>query len=661
MKNSLKDKSSDEIAKILGDAWLNIKVDESTLWNPLANIPSFCQDRPQEYFAWLLMQPEYIAFVCSELLNVKLLPFQCVVLQEMWRRKFPMLIATRGGSKSFLLGIYTILRALLLPGRQIIIAGSGFRQSKLIYDYVAQIWNNAPLLRDAVGQGNGPKGGVDAVYFHLNDSKATFIPVGTGETIRGYRSNDTITDEFKSHNQEIFENVIAGFGSVSSSPQEKVIEESKKFYSNIFDIEYIEPRDKHISNQIVISGTAYYHFNHFAKYWEKWKSIVHSKGNKQKLEEIFAGNIPEDFDWKDYSVIRLPYDKLPRGFMDAGNIARSKATLNSGLFNMEFGACFSKDSDGFFKASLLENATATQENQIVKGSGIVTFNPRLEGDPNLKYYMGVDTASQVDNFAITVVEIHNDHRRIVYCWTTNSKDFKEKRLDNQTQETDFFRFCVKKIRQLMGRFSIEKIAIDSQGGGRVIYEGLHDTTSLLPGEQLIWECIDPNSKKECDAEQGLHIVELVQFAKQDYMSNSNHGMKKDFEDKNLLFPDCSPALLAIYSALNHPYFIEMEDLINDIDELKNETTKIMVTTTANGRERFDTPEVKISGSEKGRDKKDRYSALLMANMSARTDYGINTNYSMRTIESISRQSTSRKDVDFVGPAWLTNGLNNLYD
>lgn len=660
---NLKDKSPEEIAKILGDAWLNIVVDENTLFNPLAEIPEECRDKPQLYFTWLMSQPEYISFICSELLKVQLLPFQCVILQELWKRKFPMLIMTRGGSKSFLLAVYTILRALLLPGRKIVVAGAGFRQSKIIYEYVAQIWNNAPLLRDAVGTNgnNGPKGGVDAVYFHINESKATFIPVGTGETIRGLRSNDTITDEFKSHNQEIFENVISGFGAVSSAPHEKVIAESAKKLSIDYGLEFLEPSDKHISNQIVISGTAYYHFNHFAKYHDKWRKIILSQGDPEKLKEVFPDGPPEDMDWRDYSVIRIPYNKLPPGFMDSGNIARSKATLNSSLFNMEFAAVFSKDSDGFFKATLLESATAKHNRKIVKPSGEIAFYPRIEGDPNLVYYMGIDTASQIDNFAITIVEVHPDHRRIVYCWTTNAKEFKEKRIGGETSETDFFKYCCKKIRYLMTRFNIQKISIDSQGGGRVIYEGLHDKGSLEPGEQMLWEIIE-DTKKDCDAEEGLHIIELVNFAKQDYMSNSNHGMKKDFEDKNLLFPDCNPALLAIYASnINDPYFIEMDDCLADLDELKNEVTKIVVTTTANGRERFDTPETKISGSEKGRDRKDRYSALLMANMAARTDYAINNNYSMRSIESISQQSMNRTDVDFIGPAWLTSKLNGLYD
>lgn len=55
----------------------------------------------------------------------------------------------------------------------------------------------------------------------------------------------------------------------------------------------------------------------------------------------------------------------------------------------------------------------------------------------------------------------------------------------------------------------------------------------------------------------------------------------------------------------------------EIEELKDELTTIEHTQTTNGRDRWDTPEVKISGTKKGRMRKDRYSALIIANLVAR--------------------------------------------
>jgi hypothetical protein len=69
------------------------------------------------------------------------------------------------------------------------------------------------------------------------------------------------------------------------------------------------------------------------------------------LQEVFGGPVPDDFDWTEYSVIRMPVDKLPDGFMDSGQIARAKATIHAGIYNMEYGAVFTTDSQGFFKRS----------------------------------------------------------------------------------------------------------------------------------------------------------------------------------------------------------------------------------------------------------------------------------------------------------------------
>ena len=58
---------------------------------------------------------------------------------------------------------------------------------------------------------------------------------------------------------------------------------------------------------------------------------------------------------------------------------------------------------------------------------------------------------------------------------------------------------------------------------------------------------------------------------------------------------------------------------NEIEELKNELSIIEHSVTGiSGRDRWDTPEIKMPGGKKGKLCKDRYSALLMANHVART-------------------------------------------
>ena len=51
--------------------------------------------------------------------------------------------------------------------------------------------------------------------------------------------------------------------------------------------------------------------------------------------------------------------------MDDKQVARAKATIHTGIYNMEYAACFTKDSDGFFKRSLIESCVTREDNPII--------------------------------------------------------------------------------------------------------------------------------------------------------------------------------------------------------------------------------------------------------------------------------------------------------
>ena len=450
---------TNDISSIIEDAWLNIDINESDLVNPF-NIQTDHDFHLK--LTWLLTNPEYFSFICKHIFNIDLLPSQSLMLKEMWSRKFPMLVASRGFGKSFILSLYAMMRALLMPGRKIIVVGAAFRQSKVLFEYMDHIWRNAPILRDIVGNNSGPRRDVDMCRMILGDSTVTCLPLGDGSKIRGQRANDIIADEFASIPRSIFENVVAGFAAVTSTPIEnvrKIAAQKKAIELGETTQEQIKiENESDMGNQIILSGTAYYDFNHFAEYWRKWKQIIKSQGDSKKLEEIFGeGGAPSGFDWTQYSIIRIPFELLPEGFMDDAQVARSKATVHSGIYEMEFGACFSSDSNGFFKRSLIESCVASPENPISLPSGEVNFHAMVRGNPTARYIFGVDPASEVDNFSIVVLEAHEDHRRIVYCWTTNRGRHKEQLKAGLANETDFYSYCARKIRELMKIFHANKL------------------------------------------------------------------------------------------------------------------------------------------------------------------------------------------------------------
>jgi len=660
------------------DAWLGLG-DLSLLnltKNPLIGRTKEDIENPDLHLLRLLKNPKYFGSSCKLLFGIELHPIQISILQEFWYRPFPMFIASRGFGKSFLLALYCILKMLFNPGTKIVVVGAAFRQSKIIFEYMETIWRNSPILRSIFnGNDDGPRRDVDRCTIRLGESWTIAIPMGDGSKIRGLRAHIIIADEFASISPDIYETVVSGFAAVSASPIQNVKEEAKKAalrQAGLWNDE-LEAVQIKKGNQAIIAGTADYSFKHFASYWRRYKDIINSRGNKHKLEEIFKGEVPDSFNWQDYSIVRMPYELIPKGFMDDKQVSRAKATIHTGIYNMEYAACFTEDSDGFFRRSLIESCVVSDTKPITINNNNILFDISVKGNPNLQYIYGIDPASEKDNFSIIILEVHPDHNRVVYGWTTNRNNFKDRQKTGLVNEHDFYGFCARKIRNLMKVFPCARIGMDAQGGGVAIEEALHDPGKLEEGEILIWPVIDPNKSKETDDQQGLHILELVQFARADWTSQANHGLRKDLEDKVLLFPRFDQVSLALAldkegkdimnTDLTNLYDSESECIL-EIEELKNELTTIVMTQTSTGpnaRDRWDTPEIKLPNGKKGKLRKDRYSALIIANMLARQ---MTRNLEPITYDIIGNNlhNMTKKDGQmYKGPNWFISDANsNIY-
>lgn len=520
---------------------------------------------------------------------------------------------------SFSLAVFLFIKMILEPGSKCIITSAGFRQAKVVFDYMETIWKKSEILRSCFkGDKNGPVHGTDVWTFRVGDSITYALPVGPdGSKIRGYRANCLISEEYATINRQIFEEVMSGFLSVAPSPVEQIQNSATKNTMRMLSIPTSSIDDDFSKNQLILSGTASYKVNHFYDYFKKWHEIIDTKGDKKGLIKLVGEEYYKDINWKDYSIIRIPVDLTAGGYMDMAQVARIKASTTKDVYMREYGAVFSDDSEGFFRKTLIDSCTI----QDLKNPN--AFAPMLYGDKTKKYIIGVDPAYQGDNFAIVILEINPNHRRIVYSWTTQSSDHKEKIKRGVVEETDYYHYCARKIRQLMKRFPTEYIALDIEGGGRAIVEAFMDISKLKEGESVILPMIEPLEKaKDTDMMQGLHIIKTIKFNSQ-WLGEANHQLKKDMEDKSIMFP-FSDALSYTFSEFydehmgkNKELFDNLEDCIYEIDELKKELTTIVVTETATGKEKFDTPSIKTGIQRKGKLKKDRYSALLMANWVAR--------------------------------------------
>lgn len=678
------DNFSDE--QLRENCYLGILANEDTMFNPLVRVPPEYEDTPELYLVQLMRSPEYFYFFIHYVLGLDMLPMHMSIVRDMWKRKFPIFLASRGYGKSFNMGLYALLRACMLPSRKVVIAGAGFRQSKIVFEYIEKLWEKSPILRSAYDLSvDGPKHGTDLWRFRFGTSEIMAIPIGTGNTIRGLRANDLFTDEFAAINAEIYEQVLVGFAAVSSDPINNVKEEAyKKFkqqyvekvkklgipYSANVDAFGTEP------NQIVISGTADYRWNHFFKYFDRYRKIIYTQGDLNKLKEVFGSDeIPEDFDWEKYAVYRIPIEIVPRGFMDAESLARSKATVTKEIYAMEYQTVFVKDTQGFYRRSLIESCVMKYGAEGLPTKEI--FKTRLMGNPKKKYVMGIDVASEDDNLAIVIIELNENHRRIVYSWTTTRKKHSERVSAGLEKEDQFFSYVAKKINHLRAKFPVEAVGMDSQGGGIAVMEALKDERLLEEGQKKLLEEIDYKSPKPTDNMHGEHKLVLIQFANANWTSESNHGMKKDLEDRVMLFPfyDLTELELAFQEdqrkrkklgILESPNAFEafdtLEDAVEEIEKLKEELSIIVHSKTPSGRERWDTPEERIGNKSIRSMKKDRYSALLIANYLAR---GIQTTdtYEIASSEAGGAAShiTGKEGGNLYGGGIIAEQLNGLYN
>lgn len=587
---------------------------------------------------------------------LRLEAFQQVMLDMLWNRKFPMILATRGAGKTFMLALYALLRALLVPGSKIVIVGAGFRQAKLVFKYIEQLYEASPLIKEAISHWGGPKYGSDAATLRVGLSAIQAIPIGDGEKIRGIRATVLIADEFASIPEDIFDIVIAPFTAVHMNPAERAAQ--KRFIGRLENLGADDRLVKAIEstqgfgNQIVISGTPGYKHNHFYKRYCVYMAFLKSKGDPSKLkraleeqqlqntgrwQEISDDDVAHaETSWSQYAVYQLPYTALPEGFMEEDIIRTSRASYPSHRFAMEYMAQFPDDTDGFIKRSWIDRATP-------RGPEEQPVFVELYGDPRATYVMGVDPARFNDNLGVVVFKITERGKELVYC---------------QAWDRTQFGVSAQRIREIVKRFGVSYIAMDKGGGGEQIREWLCKKVDDVQPADFIWVIPDQMEKYTGDktgmSAPGKKILELVDFTP-NWISQAAHGVEADIEQANILFPHRADAEVAYEQYMKHFGTNSVSDLektkiqqdlwgmddweaeqataqmgekvvptygvMQNIDECLNETCAITRTVSPKGTESFELP--KLAEQPEGLDmrRRDRWSALMLANYAAKVHMG----------------------------------------
>ena len=137
-----------------------------------------------------------------------------------------MLILTRGGGKSFLLGVYAALRALVSHGSKIVIVGANRRQALFVFAEAAKIYfsRNAGLFRECCAKPpvSQPEESYLIVKAGDKSSRISAFPLAQGDKIRGARASHMLVDEANIIPEDIYTTVLKPMGAVTTNPVERV-------------------------------------------------------------------------------------------------------------------------------------------------------------------------------------------------------------------------------------------------------------------------------------------------------------------------------------------------------------------------------------------------------------------------------------------------------
>jgi hypothetical protein len=482
-----------------------------------------------------------------DLLKVDLAPIQRIVLRDLWFKNFAIIVMGRGLGKTFLLAVNAVLHALLFPGYRVGLISSSFRQAKYIFSEVEKLYTRSSILREACEK--RPVRGSDVCYLKFkgtdnsNGSHIEALPLGVdGAKIRGSRFYLIEIDEVAQVPSQIIDMVIRPFGAVTLEPMERVFYVERM--NRLIEAGLATEDDviEQASNKMIMASSGYFKFNHMWKRMKAYWRAMKEESEKTK-----------------YAVYQVPYQMAPKGFLDEENIKEAKRTMSSIEFMMEYEAAMISDSDGFFKASLLENCTL--------GSN---FSIRLSGEVGKKYVLGIDPSQGGSaSCGLIIIELGKPNK-IVFV-----RGIKKKTTQEMTVA----------VQELTDKFNVIRIFMDSQGGGKAIKDLLQEGyNNHVP----IIDIGDETTR----GKDGKRILQLVNPTPA-WISDANFDTLALLENESLRFPE-TPS-----SGSN----VE-EKLYEEVRLLKSQMLNIIVTETARGTRHFDTP-------KKGQNK-DLYSALILA-------------------------------------------------
>lgn len=410
-----------------------------------------------------------------DLLKIELEWFQRKQLKAMWTKPRCLLKWGRGTSKTFIIAVYAVLRALLFSGQRIGVIGPTFRQTGFVFDEIEKVYSNSPYCRAAIAKVSFSSTKSYEIKFY-HGSMVEGLPIGNdGAKIRGRRYNIVILDEYNYHDEATIGLVVRPFLMIKkgSAP-----------------------------NQIIMASTPGYKNEHFYTQYMLYRKEVERK--------------PWMYSCTSYNFADILLNKKPVFEPDLELVSESFDTDPLARWLMEYGGFFPEETASFFSPMLINECSPR----------IGEIKVELKGDPNSQYIIGIDPAREEDGdrFAYCIIKLlPNNMREVVKVFAAQGVDF--------VKQMNLIRREIH-----LNGFTVIKLVLDYGGGGSALKDLLmqqwpHGSTVYPP----IVEPKNVMDMNNFDPKDVLPILHVVKFTIP-IIDEMYTGLKADMEHRRIKMP-----------------------------------------------------------------------------------------------------------------------------
>lgn len=510
--------------------------DKSASYDP-ANEEKFNYEAWAEFLSYYRY---YVDEFATDVLGLKLFPFQRLILRAMARYQNSMLICCRGLGKSYISAVFMICMAILFPGVKIGIASGKGQQARnvIIQKIKGELSKNENIAREI--KFPIKVGSDDCVVEFKNGSEIRAIVLGlnqSGDSARSWRFSILLVDEARLVRDEIVEEILVPM--------------TKTKRQNIINLINDYPDE-----DIYEKGKMIYISSAYLKTCDLYSRFVHHYSNMiSGSEEYFVASL-------DYKV------GVQSRIFDEEDILkeRDKPSMTLDKFTYEYlGQFVGSSNESYYPYELTEKCRVIENCEIEQPKKSTSIYV-------ITHDVAVSDVKGSDNACTHVIKLKAKTngaftKEVVFTKTLNGASLQDQR--------DFLRELVHI------RFpNTEKLIIDGQSAGQGLLSLFYEAWEYKNTKGEIIEY--PPLIKDND-DEGYRLKNAIPMIRSIMATNSFNVeyypyMKSCFEDKSLRLLISSNETDEKYksgeiTAEHHAVHVEHDFLVQELSNIKQDFTE----------------------------------------------------------------------------------------